>query len=116
MNPWGQVMNNDPDIVTGEKYNGIEVKPLNKLTAEVDLHEGWRMKRGNEREYTWSRNQPLTATRLDNVFMSASVTSNVEHCEIISSAHSDHRAVEIGISFHDFKNSTFVLEISQQLT
>ena len=76
---------------------------MNKLTEDLDLHDCWRMKHGNEREYTWSKNQPFTARRLDYIFTSASLIANVEYCEIISIARSDHRAVETGISFHNFK-------------
>ena len=58
-------MDNELDIVTGEKHSGREVEALNTLTVELDLHDCWRIKHGNEREYTWSRNQPFTARRLD---------------------------------------------------
>ena len=57
---FNSVMDNNLDIVTGEKHNGLEVEALNKLTADLDLHDCWRVKHGNEREYTWSRNQPFT--------------------------------------------------------
>ena len=34
---FNSVMDNDQDIVTGEKHNGKEVEALNNLTAELDL-------------------------------------------------------------------------------
>ena len=76
---FNSVMNNNLDIVTGEKHNGLTVEALNKLTVDLDLHDCWRMEHGDEREYTWSRNQPFTARRLDYVFTSASLTSNCEY-------------------------------------
>ena len=49
------VMDNDLDIGTGEKRDGIEMEALNKLIVDLHLHDCWRMKHCNEREYSWSR-------------------------------------------------------------
>ena len=49
---FNSLMDSDLYIVTREKHNGIEVEALSKLTVELDLHDYWRMKHGNEREYT----------------------------------------------------------------
>ena len=44
---FNSVMDNNLDIVTGDKHTGLEVEALNKQTVDLDLHGCWRTKHGN---------------------------------------------------------------------
>lgn len=96
-------LNNDCDIITGERHSNSKVEELKQLVVNLDLHVSWRVQHPEDKEYTWSRNHPFTSRRIYYAFVSTSLLSNLQHCEIISFAHSDHRAVQLGIAFRKFK-------------
>ena len=97
------VMHNTQDIITGEHHNKKEVETLNQLTTDLDLHDSWRTLHPENKDYTWSRNQPFTARRIDYIFISSSLIPYMEQSNIVSFAHSDHRAVCTSLAFHNYK-------------
>ena len=97
------VMHNKQDIITGEQHSKKEVEALNQLTTDLELHDSWRTLHPEDKDYTWSRNQPFTARRIDYIFISGSLLPYMEQSNIISLAHSDHRAVHTSLAFHNYK-------------
>ena len=91
------VMNNDVDIISGEKHLSILVHAFNDFVDECDLTDAWRSFNPHTSEYTWSRlsQGKLTARRLDYVFLNDSAHSNATEVEIYSVPSSDHRGVSV---------------------
>ena len=87
------VVDNKQDIVSGNKHYVKDVESFNAFIAESELNDVWRMFNTNKKEYTWSRNNPFTARRLDYIFATDSVFDGIENCCIESIAQSDHRTV-----------------------
>ena len=63
----------------------------------------WRLQHEDQREYTWSRNNPFIARRLDYIFTSSALLPYVESSQIKSIPFSDHRLIKIEIKFNQFK-------------
>ena len=102
MGDFNSVRDNNMDIITGEAHNYREVSAFNQLIANVDLHDIWRILHENDKEYTWCRQNPFTARRIDYILASPTTLPSVESAEIRSFAFSDHRAVELVLKFHNF--------------
>ena len=92
------VMNNNLDIITGEKHNPRETDSFRELINSLELIDSWRTINQEERQYTWSRNHPFIARRLDYIFVTESLIENIQQSQIISVPLTDHRAVETNIS------------------
>ncbi|WP_419589022.1 endonuclease/exonuclease/phosphatase family protein, partial [Thiolapillus sp.] len=103
MGDFNSVMNNNEDIISGNKHNIKEVQALNQLVVNIDAHDVWRLQNEEAREYTWNRSHPFTARRIDYIFVTSPLLPYVESSRIISFALSDHRAVESTFKFHNFK-------------
>lgn len=96
-------MSNEADIISGEKHNQREVEALVQLAVDLDLHDSWRSLNPECKQCTWCRHHPFTARRLDYILTSNNLTPNTVHSEILTFAHSDHRAVLTTMSFHDYQ-------------
>ena len=97
------VLANEIDIISGEEHNKWEVEAFYTLVSDLDLTDSWRTLHWDEKEYTWCRNRPFTASRLDYIFVSNTLAAHLIHSEIISVPLSYHRAIETAFSFHNFK-------------
>ena len=109
------VMDNRKDIIAGEKHNGREVEALQDLILNTDLNDVWRLQHEDQREYTWSRNNPFIARRLDYIFTSSALLPYVESSEIKSIPFSDHRLVKIEIKFNHFKKGSSYWKFNNNL-
>lgn len=89
------VLDNELDVISGGSHNENDVKLFQTMEKELNLTDLWRASHGDTKEYTWSRNTPFTARRLDYMFVSETVLSKSFGCEISSSASSDHRMVSM---------------------
>ena len=96
------VLNNNLDIVAGNFHSQEAVKTFNSVIDETELCDIWRLKNKNKKDYTWSRNNPLTARRLDYILSSKFLLPLIVDCHIISIGHSDHRLVMCKMEFHKF--------------
>ena len=87
------VVDNDLDIISGNKHNTSDVALLKKLLIDNELLDLWRLTHAEEKEYTWCKKSPFIARRLDYVFVTESVLDNALDCEIKSIAQTDHRLI-----------------------
>eukprot|EP00745_Piridium_sociabile_P027994 TRINITY_DN45049_c0_g1_i1.p1 TRINITY_DN45049_c0_g1~~TRINITY_DN45049_c0_g1_i1.p1 ORF type:complete len:229 (-),score=24.33 TRINITY_DN45049_c0_g1_i1:29-715(-) len=108
-------MSNELDIITGEPHNKREVKGLNKLVTDLDLHDPWRISHRDTKEYTWSRNHPFIARRIDYIFVSGELLNFTEQTDITTLLHSDHRAVTTSIVFHKYKRGPSYWKLNNSL-
>ncbi|KAK7486284.1 hypothetical protein BaRGS_00022454 [Batillaria attramentaria] len=70
MGDMNTVLSNDSDIVSGNPHNKQEVERFRQVVEDNNLCDVWRCMNGDTKEYTWSRNKPPTARRLDYCLVS----------------------------------------------
>ena len=110
------VLDNDIDVISGEPHQVCLVEGFNNFVVNADLTDSWRMLNPNRKEYSWSRRRDntLVARRLDYVFVSETVLSDLIECSMHSFSFSDHRGILIqfdgyeqkrGPSYWKFNNS-----------
>ena len=97
------VLDNDKDIVTGQKHKPATVRKFNDLIDRCDLYDTWRLFNSETKEYTWSRRhgQDLVSRRLDYLFVSNDVFNHVTESKIISVPFTDHRGCIIKVQEND---------------
>ena len=91
------VMNNDIDIISGEKHPITTVESFRKFADSCNLSDAWRLFNTEQKEFTWSRvvKGALIARRLDYIFLCENTVDDVIECNICSFPQSDHRCVYI---------------------
>lgn len=97
------VLDNDKDIISGEKHYQSNVEKFNDVISNYALNDTWRIFHPDDKEFTWSRKSPLIARRLDYIFISEAVLNSVNFCDIKSVAHSDHRLVQMKFMLTNIK-------------
>ena len=95
------VMNNDYDIISGEKHNNNCVQELNSLVSSCDLYDTWRLFNPSNKEYSWSKKNPFIARRLDYIFTSNNILDITSECKLISVPQSDHRGCLLRLQSSD---------------
>lgn len=100
---FNSVLNNNLDIISGRPHNVKEVNKFNELLKKLGLIDLWRLKHENAKEYSWSSTNPFIARRIDFCLVNENVINDCVSCEIISTAHSDHRAVCIELTDDTFQ-------------
>ena len=66
---FNSVMSNELDIITGAPHSHREMEALNQLAVDLDLQDSWRLLHPEDKEYTWSRNQPFTASQAPRLYV-----------------------------------------------
>jgi exonuclease III len=94
------VLNNDLDIISGEKHADKTVQLFNNFVDNCGLSDTWRLFNPNDRDFTWSRkiNGMFVARRLDYILTSDDIVDNICECNIASIPQTDHRCVYIQLS------------------
>ena len=95
-------LDKEQDIITGESHHQNEIDSFKHLVSSLELTDSWRALHLEDKEYTWSRNLPFIARRIDYIFISNSLVENLQESKILSVPFTDHRAVETSLSFHNF--------------
>ena len=96
------VISNSMDIVSGRPHSKVEVEKFNEVITSLDLFDVWRGFYPEEKEYTWSRQNPFIARRLDYCFASENFLQMCASCEILSVPFTDHRAVSLDVCSSSF--------------
>ena len=93
------VLDNNKDIITGQRHKPETVRKFNDLIDRCDLYDTWRLFNPETKEYTWSRHQGqgVVSRRLDYLFVSNDVFNHVTESNIVSVPFSDHRGCVIKI-------------------
>ena len=110
------VMNNEKDIISGEKHPPSLVKAFNELAESCELYDLWRILNNDDKEYTWSRyrNGKFIARRLDYFLLSEAAVNTTSDISNFSVPSTDHRGIEImikcsesnkGPGYYKFNNS-----------
>ena len=91
------VIDNDKDIISGEKHSIRVVNEFKNMVAECNLIDNWRVFHPHEKEFSWSTKDNKAARRLDYILTSEELFNEVVNCYMISIPFSDHRYVCIDI-------------------
>jgi hypothetical protein len=97
------VLNNDLDIISGEKHSTKTVKLFNDFADSCGLFDIWRLFNPNDKDFTWSRkiNGFFVARKLDYILASENTIDNVFECNIGSILQTDHRCVYIQLKCYN---------------
>lgn len=122
------VLDNNLDIISGERHATSVVDSFNNLTHDCDLHDVWRVFNRDLKEYSWSRRTRDTfiARRLDYILINREALDITSETNFFSVPSSDHRGIcielkitenERGPGYFKFnnsllKNQDFVLSIN----
>ena len=103
MGDFNCVINNKLDIISGSPHNEKEIQEFNNLIKQLELTDSWRAFHVDERDYSWNRNNPFIARRLDYCLISENLIQNCVECEHLTVPNSDHKAVAIELNEGDFQ-------------
>ena len=92
------VMNNDLDIIAGAEHDQTAIHHFRNWVYRNDLIDCWRELHGEEKDYTWSRNNPFCARRLDYIFINESLLLYLRKASHRITTGTDHKSVNIKIS------------------
>ena len=107
------LMNNDLDIIAGAEHDPTAIQHFRNWVYRNDLIDCWRELHGDEKDYTWSRNNPFCARRLDYIFINENllqfllksshrIITGTDHKTVNSRISSEHS--ERGQGFWKFNN------------
>lgn len=108
------VLDNELDIVSGERHAERAVSQLNEMFIACDLFDVWRLFNPGIKEFSWSKKNPFIARRIDYVFTCATLFDRTTECCLLSVPFSDHRGCSVqlklseidrGPSYWKFNNS-----------
>ena len=99
------VMDNNMDIISGEKHRNNTVESFRKFAKSCNLLDAWRLFNAEQKEFTWSRivKGALIARRLDYIFLCENTVDDVHECSIFSFPQSDHRCVYVQLKCANFE-------------
>ena len=122
-------MDNSLDIISGQTHVKSTVEHFNEKINNLLLIDIWRHINGLRKEFTWSKNNPFTARRLDYIFVTDDLLPFCIEAPIKTIGFSDHRAMLLTLDFTSFKrgpgtfkfntnllhNSYFVDEVKREI-
>ena len=72
-----------------------DIEQFQSFVAQENLSDLWRLSHGDRKEFTWSKNNPFIARRLDYFLVADNVLDKSFDCDIMSVAQSDHRLIKM---------------------
>ena len=97
------VLDNKLDIISGERHLDNIVNSFKNFVNKLLIIDIWRYLHGKKREFTWNKDKPFVARRLDYIFTSENLLPFCKDSNIIKFGFSDHKAVFLNIDFSTFK-------------
>ena len=92
------VLNNEIDIISGKPHEEVEVREFNKILEKLELCDLWRSFHNEKKEFTWNRNNPFIARRLDYCLASEKILYRCTACDHTVIPNSDHKAIVIELN------------------
>ncbi len=81
------------DNIAGENPSQRVLESFRKFRSELQLVDVWRQINPGKKEFTWKRNTPFIARRLDYLFVNNILSGKCDKAEIIPFPNSDHQLV-----------------------
>ena len=95
------VLDNNLDIVSGAQHDQTTVFNFRKWVYRNYLIDSWRLLHAVEKEFTWSRNNPFCARRLDYIFINEDLSQFLLKSYHFTVSGTDHQMVNIFLSSND---------------
>ena len=105
----------DSDIVAGQPHREAVRQSLNDFIQTLNLTDCWRILHPTEKVFTWSKQNPSSARRLDYIFVGENLASSLIESHIKTIGFSDHRIVISKFEFVPFKNGKGIYKINTSL-
>ena len=115
MGDFNCVLDNDLDIISGQKHKDDTIKELKNVITGTALCDTWRIKHPGIKMHSWSGNLPLVSRRLDYIFCQDHNIPFIERSEIKSIGFSDHRAIFTQFKFTSFKKGCPIFKMNTSL-
>ena len=94
---FNSTLNANFDIISGQPHPTIEVVALNNFIDSLSLNDSWRSYHREEKDFTWCRQNPFIARRLDYIFVSDSILNMSTSCEHYQVPNTDHKGVLLNL-------------------
>ena len=88
------IYNNDLDNVAAAPHSKRERGNFIMILKVLELEDSWRFLNNNAKQFTWFRNAPQAARRLDYTLCDINVAQHLTNSEIIEYPCTDHKAVK----------------------
>ena len=75
------VLDNDLDIISGDKHPQNVVSALNHFQNTCGLNDSWRLFNPSEKDFSWSRKNDFIARRIDYFFTCDSIFNKLFECK-----------------------------------
>ena len=85
------------------------------LKEDFNLVYPFRELKGNEKRYTWRKNNPLKQARLDFFLVSECFMPSILNVDTLPSYRSDHSTVVLSIKINEFKKGTGLWKFNNSL-
>lgn len=112
---FNMVADNDMDIVSGRSHSAQVTEDLQNFLLDINLVDSWRLLHPQDRVHSWSGGKPITARRLDYIFVSKAIVPFLKDASITSIGFSDHRLVSCLVSFGTFKRGKGLYKLNTEL-
>ena len=112
---FNSVLNNSLDIISGAPHDIGEIDLFASFLSQFNLIDVWRNINKNIKDFTWFRNNPFIARRLDYFICNKSTflkTSKINH---IYMSCSDHKAILLEIKTEQFKRGPGIWKFNDSL-
>ena len=112
---FNSVLNNSLDIIAGAPHDIGEIDLFVSFLSHFDLIDIWRSFNKNAKDFTWFRNNPFIARRLDYFICNKATflkTTKVNH---IYMSCSDHKAIFLEIKTEQFKRGPGIWKFNDDL-
>lgn len=109
------VLNNDLDIISGEKHNEKVLSEFKTFISQLSLVDTWREENKSDKAFTWCRKNPSIARRLDYILLDEDLLVNKRKTVIQTLGFSDHSAVTTHIKFNNFKRGISSFKLNTAL-
>ena len=96
------IYNNDLDNDAAAPHSNKEGVNFLIILKVLELEDTWRFLNNNGKQFTWFRNAPHAARRLDYILIDINVAQHLTNSEIIEYSCTDHKPVMTEIQMDKF--------------
>ena len=112
---FNSVLDNSLDIISGAPHDTTEINLFKTFVNNFDLCDTWRLFNPKTKDFSWHRQNPFVARRLDYILCSNSTHPNVSKVEHKYIPCSDHKAVVLQFKTENFKRGPGIWKFNNSL-
>ena len=112
---FNSVINNSIDIISGAPHDASEIKLFQTFMNNFDLCDTWRMFNPKTKDFTWHRQNPFIARRLDYILSQIVNKSEITKVEHMFIPCSDHKAIIVELKTEHFKRGPGIWKFNNSL-